>query len=231
MSKTAYVQAIVDLFTAHANPEKAEPMKKYMRNLFPYLGIKTPERRALFKQFIAENGLPSMSELEDVVLVLWDLPEREYQYLAIGLIDKLQKKLPPNSAQLFEQLITTKSWWDTVDSLAGTITGKHFQTYPDIQTQFLPKWRQSNDFWLRRTTILFQLSYKDNTNVDLLFDIIRENSGSKEFFINKAIGWALREYSKTDKTAVINFVNQTDLAPLSHREALKWLKNKGLLDA
>jgi len=226
-----YLQTIVALFAANANPIKAVPMQRYMRDQFPYLGIKTPERRVLFKKFIAENGLPPIDELEDVVLALWSLPEREYHYLAIGLLDKMQKKLTPHSAQLMEQLITTKSWWDTVDSIAGRIVAKHFQSYPEIQSQFLPKWRQSDDFWLRRTAIIFQLNYKTDTDAALLFDIICENLGSKEFFINKAIGWALRQYSKTDGTAVLNFVNQTDLAPLSHREALKWLKNKGLLDA
>lgn len=217
--------------SANANPTNAAPMKKYMRDKFPYLGIKTPERTVLFKQFLADNGLPPVDEVEAIVLTLWDLPEREYHYLAVSLLDRMQKKLPPPSAQLMEQLITTKSWWDTVDTLAGGIVGSHFQRYPEIKAQFLPKWRQSDNLWLRRTTILFQLGYKTNTDTGLLFDIICENLGSTEFFINKAIGWALREYSKTDKTAVLTFVSQTDLAPLSRREALKWLQNKGLLNA
>ena len=227
---TPYVQSLVELMRVHADPVKAEPMQKYMRDQFVCLGIKTPERKVLFKQFIIENGLPPIGKLDDILLEMWALPEREYQYQAIGLIDKMQKKLPPQFAQTMETLITTKSWWDTVDLLAARITGKHFQRYPDMQTQYLPKWRQSDNIWLRRTGILFQLHYKDKTDVDLMFDIIRENLGSTEFFINKAIGWALRQYSKTDKTAVITFVNQTDLAPLSEREALKWLKNQGLLD-
>lgn len=225
-----YLQTIVKSFTAHANPANAEPMQRYMRDQFPFLGIKTPKRRALFKQFLAENGLPAVDKLDEIVLALWALPQREYHYLAVGLLDKMQKKLPPACAQLMEQLITTKSWWDTVDTLAGRIVGKHFQRFPDSQAQFLPGWRQSDNFWLRRTAILFQLHYKTKTDVDLLFDIIRENLGSTEFFINKAIGWALREYSKTDKTTVLTFVNHTELAPLSHREALKWLKNRGLLE-
>ena len=224
-----YVQSLVDLMTANANPANAEPMQRYMRDQFPYLGIKTPERRALFKQFVAKHGLPPVTELDEAILALWALPEREYQYLAVGLLDKLQKKLPPQSTQLLEQLITTKAWWDTVDTLAARIVGTHFQRYPDIQAQFLPIWRQSDNIWLRRTAILFQLHYKTKTDVDLLFAIIHENLGSTEFFINKAIGWALREYSKTDRTAVLTFVNQTDLASLSRREALKWLKNQNLL--
>ncbi len=224
-----YVQSLVELMSAHANPANAIPMQKYMRDQFPYLGIKTPERKALFKQFVAENGLPAIEGFDKIVLALWALPEREYQYQAIGLLDKMQKKLPPDFTNTLETLITTNSWWDTVDLLAGRVVGKHFQRYPDMQTQFLPTWRRSENIWLRRTAILFQLHYKSDTDVALLFDIIRENLGSTEFFINKAIGWALREYSKTDETAVLTFVNQTNLAPLSRREALKWLKNKGLI--
>ena len=223
-----YFKNLVDLFTQHADPAKAKPMEAYMRDQFPYLGIKTPERRTLFKQFIAENGLPTLEQVEPLVLALWEMPEREYQYIAMGFIDKFKKKLPADAVQLMETLIITKSWWDTIDTIASRVVGPLFQKYPQTKAHYLPIWRQSDNFWLRRTGILHQLGYKTDTDFALMCDIINENLGSTEFFINKAIGWALREYSKTDGTAVIQFVHSTDLVPLSHREALKWLKNKGL---
>lgn len=225
-----YLAPLIELFKAHADPEKAVPMKKYMRNQFKFLGIKTPRRRDLIKTFIAEHGLPPMDSLDDIIRQLWEFPEREYQYTAIGLLDRRQKKLTPDHVPLLEHLIVTKSWWDTVDGLASHQVGRLFMKFPEIRDEHIGRWRKSENFWLRRTTLLFQLGYKTNTDEALLFDIIRENLDSDEFFIQKAIGWVLREYSKTEAESVVQFVHRTNLPSLSHREALKWLKNKGQLD-
>jgi 3-methyladenine DNA glycosylase AlkD len=111
-----------------------------------------------------------------------------------------------------------------VDTLAGNPIGVHFQRFPDVREKTLAKWRKSENFWLRRTCILFQLNYKGETDFDLLCEIIRENLGSKEFFINKAIGWALRQYARTDPKAVKKFVKAAELHPLSRREAMKHLE-------
>lgn len=204
-------------------------MARYMRDQFPFLGIKTPKRRALLQQFIAQRGLPPLAELEPTLHELWALPEREYQYSALTLLDRQVKKLPPEFIQVLEYLIVNKSWWDTVDSIAGYSAAVHFQRYPQVRKTAVAAWCASDNFWLRRTTLLFQLSYKAETDVDLLFSLIRENLDSDEFFIQKAIGWALREYSKTDANAVVSFVNATALPALSAREGLKWLQNQGRL--
>ncbi len=224
-----YTQSLQTLLSQHANPQEAAPMAKYMRDQFPFLGIKTPTRRSLLKEFVAAYGLPALADLETILRELWQLPEREYQYSALTLLGKLEKKLPPEFVGVLEYLIVTKSWWDTVDSLAGHMMATHFRRFPQVRQKTLPRWRASDNFWLRRTTLLFQLSYKAETDMELLFSLIRENLDSDEFFIQKAIGWALREYSKTDATAVTQFVAATPLAPLSAREALKWLKNQGRL--
>lgn len=224
-----YTQSLQALLSQHANPADAGPMAQYMRNQFSFLGIKTPARSALLKTFSAEHGLPPLADLEMIVRDLWQLPEREYQYSALTLLSKLEKKLPPDFITALEYLIVTKSWWDTVDTLAGNVLATHFGRFPQVRDEMIARWRASDNFWLRRTTLLFQLSYKTNTDTDLLFALIRENLDADEFFIQKAIGWALREYSKTDATAVTQFVAATPLAPLSAREALKWLKNQGRL--
>lgn len=226
---STYIHTLQSLLSQHANPAEAVPMARYMRDQFPFLGIKTPARRALLKEFVAAHGLPQPGDLEAVLRELWALPEREYQYSAFTFLDRLIKKQPPEFVSVLEYLITTKSWWDTVDSLAGGSVAAHFQRYPQVRETAVASWRSSDNFWLRRTTLLFQLPYKTQTDVDLLFSLIRENLDSDEFFIQKAIGWALREYSKTNAEAVVEFIAATPLAPLSAREGLKWLNDQGRL--
>jgi 3-methyladenine DNA glycosylase AlkD len=219
-----YLLPFISLFEQNANPAQAAPMKKYMRDQFEYLGIKSPQFKELMKQHIAAHGLPNAEELDAVVRELWELPYREFQYAAASFIGRMEKKLPKDFAKTFEYLITHKSWWDTVDTLAGNPIGVHFQRFPDVREKTLARWRKSKNFWLRRTCILFQLNYKEETDFPLLCEIIRENLGSKEFFINKAIGWALRQYARTDPKAVSKFVKATPLEPLSRREAMKHLE-------
>ncbi|MCZ2289781.1 MAG: DNA alkylation repair protein [Anaerolineales bacterium] len=216
---------LVSLFEQNANPAQAAPMKKYMRDQFEYLGIKSPQFKILMKEHIAAHGLPPAEELDAIARELWELPHREFQYAATSLIGRMEKKLPKGFAPTFERLITHKSWWDTVDTLAGGSVGVHFQRFPDVREKYLAKWRKSDNFWLRRVCILFQLNYKEETDFDLLRGIIHENLGSKEFFINKAIGWSLRQYARTDPQAVKKFVKATPaLHPLSQREAMKHLE-------
>ncbi len=220
-----YVKQLKTLYEQNADPAQAPAMKKYMRDQFEYLGIKTPERAALQKEFYAERGLPEVTDLDTILRDLWSLPQREFQYTAVGLLGRLSRQLPPGFIDTIEYLITTKSWWDTVDGIAGETVGVHFKRHPAVRKKYLARWRKSEDFWLRRATILFQLDYKEETDFDLLCDLIRENLGSKEFFINKAIGWALRQYARTDPDAVKKFVKATkELHPLSRREAMKHLE-------
>ncbi|MCI0555269.1 MAG: DNA alkylation repair protein, partial [Anaerolineae bacterium] len=182
----SYTTKLKTLFEKHANPSQAAPMKKYMRDQFEYLGIKTPQRAALLKDFYAEHGLPDVGDLDLILRDLWSLPQREFQYTAVGLLERHSKQLPPGFIDTVEYLIVTKSWWDTVDSIAGGTVGTHFKRYAKIREKYLRKWRKSKNMWLRRTAILFQLGYKKETDFVLLCEIIRENLGSDEFFINKA---------------------------------------------
>jgi 3-methyladenine DNA glycosylase AlkD len=218
-----YVASLKTLFEQNSDPVQAAPMKKYMRDQFEYLGIKTPKNIALQKEFFEEQGFPQLSELELVLRDLWSLPQREFQYVAVGLLGRSNKELPAKFIKTIEYMLITKSWWDTVDSIAGGTVGVHFRRFPDVRTKYLAKWRASDNFWLRRTTILFQLNYKKDTDFDLLCEIICENLDSKEFFINKAIGWSLRQYARIDPKAVTKFVKSTPLHPLSRREAMKHL--------
>lgn len=216
------VLSLKKIYEQNANPAQAIPMKKYMRDQFEYLGIKSPQFSALLKDFIKQNGLPPLDKLDVISRDLWSLPQREFQYAATSLIGRLENKLEPEFITTLEYLLVTKSWWDTVDTLAGSAVGTHFKRFPKVREKYLEKWRKSDNFWLRRTTLLFQLGYKKETDFDLLCEIIHENLGSDEFFINKAIGWALRQYAWTNPAPVKKFVKTTkELRPLSQREALK----------
>ncbi len=220
-----YTRHLQTLFLQNANPQLAAPMAKYMRDQFPYLGIKSPLQGELHRKLAIEHGLPPAEALEQVCRDLWNLPEREYQYAACSLLRRMEKQLPAGFAATLEYLVVTKSWWDTVDSLSHVV-GTLFLKYPQARETWLPRWRTSDNIWLRRIALLFQLDYKNQTDFALLKEIIIENLGSREFFINKAIGWALRQYSRIDPAGVREFVASTPLHPLSAREALKWLEKR-----
>lgn len=217
-----YVTTLKALFEQHANPAHAGPMKKYMRDQFEFLGIKSPQLKELCRQIIRTHGLPALQDVDRIMRELWGLSPREYQYAAIGLMERLEKKLRPEAIETLEFMIVHRSWWDTVDSISHVV-GVHFKRYPDVRETYLPRWRDAQNLWLRRTAILFQLDYKHETDFDLLKAIIRENLGTNEFFINKAIGWSLRQYARIDPNAVRKFVEATQLHPLSRREAMKHL--------
>ena len=134
-----YVKSIQKRFAAHADPAQAEPMKRYMRDQFEYLGIKSPQFKELLKAHLAEHGLPPVAELDTIVRDLWALPEREYQYAATSLIGRLEKTLPEEFIETLEYLLVTKSWWDTVDTLSGGPLGVHFKRHPKVRKKYLAK--------------------------------------------------------------------------------------------
>ncbi|MCD9021423.1 DNA alkylation repair protein [Cohnella silvisoli] len=219
----SYATELAAWFREHADQEKARQMEAYMRNQYTFLGIKTPERNRLTKEFWLKHGIPAGDELLAVVKQLWQLPEREFQNVAMAFLEKHGKHAEKSDIDVFEQLVTTKSWWDTVDYLASHTIGDHLTKYPELIDSYTERWIESDDLWLRRTAILYQLRYKKRTDVERLFDYIRRCMDEKDFFIRKAIGWALREYSKTDEAAVRLFVAENPLSPLSAREALKYV--------
>ena len=215
--------ALENIYRENANPENAFFMKKYMKDKFSFLGIKSPERRALTSAFFKNYNRPDINNIENIVRKLWDMKEREFQYFAMELVEKFIKKFEPDDIELLEFMIVNKSWWDTVDLVAANLVGKLLSNFPGLIEQINKKWILSENMWLNRTALLFQLKYKNDLNTKLLKQNILKCRDSKEFFICKAIGWVLREYSKTNPVWVSEFVNSTTLSPLSKREALKWI--------
>jgi 3-methyladenine DNA glycosylase AlkD len=222
----AYTKQLVTTFRGYENKELAGPMEAYMRNQFPFLGIKTPERKAIFREFLKQYSQPELEDLPAIVKELWHQPEREFQYIALALLEKQLKNLDPSYLLLLEELIVEKSWWDTVDAIASNFIGKLLLKYPDEIEPYTRKWIMDENIWLNRTSILYQLSYKAKTDEVRLYEYILQHNESEEFFIQKAIGWALREYSKTAPESVVKFIEKEELKPLSKREGLKYLKKK-----
>lgn len=216
------IDRIVSTLRKNTDPEKAPQMAAYMKNKFPFLGIQKPQRQQLTKEFIKEAKKGKTVDW-DTVSMLWNLPEREFQYLAVDYLIALKDYIKAEDIEKIEKLITTKSWWDTVDAIASIIVGQICRNYPELIESHIMEWAVSSNIWLVRTAILFQLKYKGNTNINLLSKIIMENSEQKEFFITKAIGWVLREYSKTNKEWVREFIGNNALQPLSIKEGSKYI--------
>lgn len=217
-----YLNAIKLTLEPQRNASNAQAMEAYMKHVATFLGIKSAERRNLQRQFLAANGRPRESELDPIVRALWQQPEREYQYFAQELTGA-EKLPPPSRIGLYEYLITTKSWWDTVDYLATTPLGNYFRKYPEKLVSTTQGWVESGNMWLQRSALLCQLKYGNGINEDLLFGHIRSLQPIKEFFIQKAIGWSLRQYARIAPDRVMIFVEESGLQGLAKREALKHL--------
>ncbi len=215
-----YISPIAKLFKVHADADKAAGAKAYMRNQFNYFGLIASHRQS-FSKIYMNKKLPDYDELEIIVKELWGLPQREFQYFAIDLMAVLKKQWKPEIINLIEFVLLNKSWWDTVDHAATDLSGPYFKLFPHQITKVTGSWNLSANFWLQRSSIMFQKKYKKDTDTALLGKYILIHAASKEFFIQKAIGWALREYSKTNPVWVKDFVKKNKLAPLSEREALK----------
>ncbi|MET0785692.1 MAG: DNA alkylation repair protein [Paenisporosarcina sp.] len=213
----------VAAFQEKQNKDEAKRMEAYMKNLFPFLGIRSPERNEITRDYFSAFQLPKDEELLDETWEIYILPEREFQYAAITLLSKKIKNLEVKHLGFIEQLITEKSWWDSIDSIAPSIVGSIVKNNRSEGEEIMKQWSASKNMWLNRSAILHQLKYKENTNEELLKEIIRSHIDSQEFFIQKSIGWVLREYAKTNSDFVKQFVSTHELKPLSKREALKHL--------
>ena len=206
----------------HKNEEQAQKMSKYMLNKFEYIGIKTPERRKIFKNFFKEYKNEEKIDWE-FVNKCWENKHREFQYIAADYLKNMKDKLTIDDIPKFKRLILEKSWWDTIDNLDMTIGALALKD-PNVN-KILLEWSLDENIWLRRIAIDHQLLRKEKTNTELLEKILKNNLGQAEFFINKAIGWALRDYSKISPEWVKNFIekNKENMAKLSIKEASKYL--------
>lgn len=205
-----------------ADPVRAVAMAAYMRDQFPFLGLPSPQLKQVTRHALAGLAKPDEAALREFALGCWELPEREYQYVACGWLRRYAGVCGPDFLATAEQLIVTKSWWDTVDTLAAHLVGPLVRRHPQLLAD-MDSWVAGDQLWLARAAILHQLTYKSETDADRLFRYCAQRASHPDFFIRKAIGWALREYAWTDPAAVKRFVSAHDtvLSGLSKREALK----------
>ena len=206
---------------AVAIPNDAVAMKAYMKNKFEFLGVKTPARRKLAKAFFKQQ---TDSVIDwNFINEAWNNPYRELQYVALDYLEIRKKLLAPSDLPRLKKLAQTKSWWDTVDFL-DRLVGSIIARFPETKATIL-SWSCDEDIWLRRLAIDHQLLRKEETDTELLEKILVNNLGQTEFFINKAIGWALRDYSKTNPNWVKDFIerHRAEMAALSIREGSKYL--------
>ena len=201
-------------------------MQAYMKSSMPYHGVPTPALRALCKRVFADVDLPSAATWRQQALTLWrDAAFREERYAAINLtgLRRAASFQTLEALPMYEEMIVSGAWWDYVDAIAAHRIGPLLRRFPDPMKPIMLTWSRSDDLWKRRTSIICQLSFKKETDLDLLYACIEPSLPSREFFLRKAIGWALRQYSWTDPAEVVRYVsaNEDRLSPLSKREALK----------
>ena len=221
MNTPSYLQPLEIAFKKYADAGIAAPMKKYMKDRYDYFGIKSPLRKEIYREHKLKHGLMPLAETEEIVKWCWQQPQREYQYFAMEFLGKTMKKADKDIINLYIYMIANKSWWDTVDYIAANLVGNYLKLFPERTKKLTDQWMAANDMWRQRTCLLFQLKYKSVTNTELMHSFISRLSDSKEFFIRKAIGWVLREYSKTNAEFVVDYVKKYPMSGLSQREAVK----------
>ena len=215
---------LVAAFEAAKNPEYALKIQAYLKDCAEFYGIKSEVRRNCFKTWWTENKALPFDDALDLVEAWYAEPYRELHYSAIDLLGKYAQNWPEDMLPFIEKLVVTHAWWDTVDHLEGQVIGPFLRKFPHLMSPVSEQWSQSDNIWLQRLSITFQLHYKQKTDFGLMKRNILALADSKEFFVRKAIGWALRQYGRTAPDDVLAFVSATpQLSGLSRREALKHL--------
>ncbi|MGW1916644.1 DNA alkylation repair protein [Streptomyces sp. NPDC002076] len=216
------LEQVTAVFPAAADPGRAGPMRAYTRDVAPFLGIPTLDRRALSRTVLAGTPRPDEADCTAIALCCWALPGREYHYFAVDHLRRHAGRCSSGFVPVTRHLVTTVPWWDTVDPLAAHVVGRLVAADPGL-TADMDAWITDGDLWLVRTALLHQPARKESTDTDRLFTYCLLQSGHPDFFVRKAIGWALREYAKTGPEAVRAFLarERGRFAPLTVREALE----------
>lgn len=214
-----------------ANPANAVPMASYMKTSMPFYGVKKPDRVPLYREMRKRFAPQNRRDYEAGVRALWRLPHREEKYAAITFARQNDAFISADSLPLYERLVRDGAWWDLVDDLAVHLVGRAQLKERTLVRPVIDRWIDDQDMWIRRTALLSQNRHKQKTIQRQLFRHCLRRSAEKEFFIRKAIGWALRDYSYTAPEAVRDFLlaNRERLAPLSFREGAKQLERAGFL--
>jgi 3-methyladenine DNA glycosylase AlkD len=219
------VEYVQKALFALANPEKAGPMQAYMKTDMPFYGVQKQEREPIVRELLSAYPPADDEEYRAMVLALWHLPHREEKYLALAVARGHRGFIMPESLPLYRRLIVEGAWWDLVDEVATHLIRDLVVSNPGATWQAVDPWVDDDDMWLRRAAIICQVGAKAHTDESRLFDFCSRRAHEEEFFIRKAIGWALRDYARTNPSAVAEFVaaNEGRLSGLSKREATRHL--------
>lgn len=218
----SFVTTIKKALEANEDVVYGQKQSAYLKNNFPCYGIPTQTRREILKNCSSDYKEEIKADFRKICWELYQFPHREMHQVAIDIfIKEIKKNYQVEDIALLEKLITTNSWWDSVDTLAKYAVGGYLETFPEKKYPIIEEFSNSDNMWLNRTAIIFQLGYKQKTDFDLLVSECEKHKHSNEFFIQKAIGWALREYSAVNPSAVLDYVNRTNLKPLSKKEAIR----------
>lgn len=223
---------LVSEFSLLADADKAVEMAAYMKTDMPFWGIQKPDREPIYRQ-LAKNFAPSNhDEYAQVIRKIWKGKHREEKYAALDYAVRGKKFIDPSMIPLYEELVRDGAWWDLVDPLATLLIGIAFLNDQKAVKPIMKKWVDDDDMWIRRSAILSMNKHKEKTDEKLLYDFCLRRAHEKEFFIRKAIGWALREYSYKAPDSVRTFLetNRSKLSPLSYREGAKQLVRNGLME-
>jgi len=235
MSKTKFAKELVKFVQAQyrslADPSKAPNMAAYMKTEMPFYGIAKPERLPVYREVKKRFRSESREDYEAGVIALWNLPYREEKYAALDFARHNERFVNADSMPLYERLIREGAWWDLVDEIATHLSGRVLLRQRAALKPIIKQWIADDDMWIRRSALLSQIGHKDRTDTKQLFGNCLLLAHEKEFFIRKAIGWSLRDYSWTNPDAVITFLGEhgVKLSPLSRREGAKRLIAVGLL--
>ncbi|HYD96609.1 MAG TPA: DNA alkylation repair protein [Noviherbaspirillum sp.] len=224
-SAQALARFVGDALRRRADPEKARQMAAYMKTDMPFHGVQKPDLEPVLRAMKERFAPASQADYEEGVRALWQLPHREEKYAAIEFAIRHRQYIASPSLPLYEQLIREGAWWDLVDPVATMLAGRLLLLQRAITAAAMERWVRDDHMWLRRAALLAHLKHKTQTDTRQLFAYCVLLAGEKEFFIRKAIGWALREYAKTDPGAVRAFLqdHRTMLSALSLREASRHL--------
>jgi 3-methyladenine DNA glycosylase AlkD len=224
-NSSAFISFLSAEFLLYRNEQNGLSMSKYMKDRFLFYGIKAEDRKRIQKVWVSQ--LPkdlSFEQRWEILMELWEKDQREYQYVAIDWLNSWKKEwIHPEDIKQLRWLIENKTWWDSVDAIASNYLGKFAKKFPEMVKEFVEDWRNESNFWINRSCLIFQLKYKKEVDFELLKSLIVQFQPNKEFFIQKAIGWSLRQYSKFAPDEVRDFVTQIKLSGLAYREATKYI--------
>lgn len=226
MELQEYHDTLFKALKEKGDPDRAIQQMKYMKDHFDFIGLKAQEWMDILRWHYKTYGYPEDSDIAAFSEMCYSSAYREMHYVGLETVQRRLKPQPTEFIDQLEWLIVTNSWWDTVDWLAG-LAGTHFKRYPELQPATTDRWNNSDNMWLNRVSIIFQLKYKEETDFDLMSRYILKHAKRKEFFIRKAQGWALRQHAKYQPKEVRQFVNDhPELSSLTKKEALKHLKDQ-----